>query len=136
MAFADTVRGLPYAARTQQGAGFVPPMVRAMGHLLFLAACVNDPDVTVTNEEARTEIGLALEHWIARATPPSVSTASANRAVAIATAITEARDEYEGWDDNARVNNLRDLTNRILQYCADLDRELTGLRDSDAGTAL
>lgn len=136
MAFADTIRALPFTGRVQQATGFLAPMVRAMGHILFLMGCVADADVTVNAGEAEAELDHAVEHWNARANTEAVSTASRDRATAIGTALTEARAEWPNWNDEQRVANLRDLAQRILQYCADLDRELVGIRESDPGTAL
>lgn len=136
MAFSDTLQTLPFAARTANASGFLPPMVRAMGHVLYLTGCLADENVTVTDAEAHTELDHAVEHWNARAVTENVSTASADRSRAIGTLLQEARAEYAGWEPEARVNNLRDLSHRILQYSADLDRELVGLPGSDPGSSL
>ena len=136
MAFTDTIRALPFTPQTQQAQGFLPPMLRAMGHILFLNACLADENVTVADAEALNELRHAQEHWNARADTPAVSTASRERATTIGTAITEAIAEYEGWNETQRIGNLRDLSHRILQYGADLDRETVGLTNSDAGTSL
>jgi hypothetical protein len=136
MAFVDSIRALPFAGRTQMGGGFLAPMVRAMGHLLFLLGCIADEDTPVTDEAAINELTHARDHWNARAISEAVSTPVRERAVTIGTAINEAIAEWAGWDQQARETNLRDLNHRILQYAADLDRELVGLRDSDPGTTL
>lgn len=136
MAFADTIRGLPFASRTQTASGFFPPLFRASGHVLYLLGCLADENVEVTDEQALTELRHAQEHWNARATTPALSGQVAERATAIGTAIGEAIAEFGGWEADARIQNLRDLANRIAQYSADLDRELTGIRDSDPGSSL
>lgn len=136
MAFADTIRAIPYAARTPQSSGFLPPLVRGMNHIINLLTCLADDNVTVTEDEAVVELQAAREHWNARVTTEAVSTVSTERAVALGTALDEAIAEYGGWNADTRLGNLRDLTHRILQYCADLDRELIGIRTSDAGTTL
>lgn len=136
MPFQDTIRALPFAGRTQLGQGFLPPMIRAMGHLLFLNACLADENVTVALPEAIEELTHAREHWNARTATEAVSTAARNRAETIGTAIEEAIQEFEGWDENTRINNIRSLNHRILQYAAELDRETVGIRDSDPGTSL
>ena len=136
MAFADTIRGLPFASRTQTASGFFPPLFRAAGHILYLLGCLAADNVEVLVEEALTELRHAQEHWNARATTPALSAQATERATAIGTAIGEALAEFEGWEPDARIQNLRDLANRIAQYAADLDRELTGIRDSDPGSSL
>jgi hypothetical protein len=134
--FSDTIAELPYRATSREGTGFFPPMVRAMGHLLVLLEYVGDPDHNVTNEEAETELAAASTHWAARADTQNVSTRADERAHIIFTALTEIREEFPNWDEGQRVNNLRDLVHRILQYVADLDRELVGLTGSDPGSTL
>lgn len=136
MAFSDTIRTLPFGARTPNGSGFLPPMVRTMGHILYLTGCLADENVTVTDEEAHTELNHAVEHWNARALTESVSTATTQRSADIGTALQEARAEFASWDAETRINNLRDLSHRILQYSADLDRELVGIPNSDPGSSL
>lgn len=136
MAFADTIRTLPFAGRTANASGFLPPLLRAMGHILYLAACAADANITINAGEGEAELDHAREHWNARANTQAVSTAARDRATAIGTALTEARAEWPNWDRETRTNNLRDLAQRLVQYTADLDRELVGIRDSDPGTTL
>lgn len=134
--FSDTIRLLPFNGRTEQGAGFFPPMVRAMGHLLVLLQYVGDPDHEVTDDEITNELTAASTHWDARTITANVSATAVDRAELISAAISEAIQEFGEWDENARIGGLRDLSHRILQYTADLDRELVGLPGSDAGTSL
>ena len=136
MAFTDTIRALPFTPRTANASGFIPPMLRAMGHILYVLGCLADEAVPKTDEEVLNELRHAQEHWNARATTEAVSTPTRDRAASIGTALTEAIEEYPGWETDARINNLRDLAHRLIQYGADLDRELVGIRDSDPGTSL
>jgi hypothetical protein len=136
MAFTDTLTQLPYTPRTQTASGFLPPMLRGMGHILFLLGCLSDDKVDVTTEEGQQELAHAMEHWNARATPAAVSTAARDRATLLGVALTEAHAEFADWDNDTRITRVTDLSHRILQYSADLDRELVGIRDSDPGTAL
>ena len=136
MAFADTIRSIPFTPRSTTATGFVPPMLRAMGHILYLTGCLADENVTVADEEALNELREAETHWLARAATDATSTAINELASRIGSAIAEARDEYEGWDDTARVQNLRDLANRIVAFSCHLDRELVGLTGSDPGSSL
>ena len=136
MAFADSIRSIPYAPRTQQASGFVPPMLRAMGHVLYLTGCLADENVTVTEEEALEELRHAGAHWDARAETEATSDTVNQRARTIGVAIGEAIAEYPEWDNDRRIQNLRDLSNRIMAYSAELDRELVGLTTSDPGSSL
>lgn len=136
MAFADTIRAMPYVARTPQSSGFLPPLIRGMNHIINLLTCLADDQITVTDEEAIAELTAAREHFNGRTATPAVSTAAVERANALTTALNEAIAEYPGWNADQRIGNLRDFVHRVLQYCADLDRELVGLRTSDPGTTL
>lgn len=134
--FSDTLRELPFNGRSEQGSGFLPPMIRAMGHLMVLLEYVGDPAHEVTDEEIENELNAAEQHWAARALTENISTTASDRAALINTAIHDARGEFSGWDENTRIANLRDLTHRVVQFTADLDRELVGLAGSDPGTSL
>lgn len=136
MPFADTIRTLPYAARTQAASGFLPPMLRAMNHVIYLVGCIADEATVVTEEDALGELRHAQEHWNARVATPAASTAAHDQARIIATCITEAIAEYPAWTAEQRIQNLRDLGNRFISHCAFLDRELVGLTDSDPGSSL
>jgi hypothetical protein len=136
MPFSETMAQLPFTGRTPQGSGFLPPILRAMGHVLFLNACIADEAVPVSDTEAVDELEAAFNHWTERATSENLSTATVARATLIGTAIAEASAEFTGWDEQTRANNLRDLAHRIVQFGADLDRELVGLTNSDPGTSL
>lgn len=136
MPFTETIRAIPYTPRGQQASGYLPPILRAMGHVLYLTGCLADENVTVTTEEAIAELQEAENHWNACATSPALSEAIVARGTSIGTAIVEARDEYASWAEDRRVQNLRDLANRVIQFSCDLDRELIGLTGSDPGTSL
>ena len=136
MPFADTIRTLPYVARTPAASGFLPPMLRSMGHVLYLVGCIADEAVVVTDEDALGELRHAQEHWRARNETPAASTAAHDQARIIATCLTEAIAEYPEWTQDQRVQNLRDLGNRFVAHCAFLDRELVGITDSDPGSSL
>ena len=136
MAFTDTIRSIPYAARSAQATGYLPPTLRAMGHILYLTGCLADENVTVSDIEAIEELQQAREHWNGRAPTDATSTAINEQTRLIGTALEEAVTEYEGWDDTHRVQNLRDLANRIVGVSCALDRELLGLTGSDPGSSL
>lgn len=134
--FADTIKDLPFTPTTPNGSGFLPPIFRASMHILFLLACHADDRVEVTDQNALDWLGEAQEHWNARLITPAVSTVTLGKANTIAKAIGEAMAEYTAWNADTRTTNLRELSQRIAQYAADLDREFTGHRDSDPGTSL
>lgn len=136
MAFKDTIQKIPFEGKTKDGQGFLPQVFRASTHILFLLACINDDDVKVKDEEAVAELEEALRHWNARERTAHISTAATTTAEVLGTAIGEAGAEYADWKPDDRTKNLKDLAQRIAQFSCQLDRELTGLRDSDPGTSL
>lgn len=136
MAFKESMAELPFRGLTPDGNGFFPPMMRASGHILYLLGMVADDKITVTNDEAVAELQHAQKHWVARKITDAVSDRAQKRAKDLGLAIGYAITEYPTWADTAKAGNLRDLNNRILHYAAELDRELTGLTDSDPGTSL
>lgn len=136
MAFTDTLATLPFTPQTPNGSGFFPPMLRAMGHVLYLTACLADENIEVTDEQAGTELSAAITHWGERTGTENVSTDATTQADRIASLLFEAREEFSGWPEADKLNNIRGIAQRIVGYAAFLDRELVGLRDSDPGSTL
>ena len=136
MAFADTLKELPFTPRTPTGSGFLPPMFRGSGHILYLVGVLADDKTTVTDDEAKAELQQAREHWNARIVTPAISTIAIEKAARTQTLIDEAIAEYDGWNADTRIANIRDLGHRVSQFMADLDRELVGIPNSDPGTSL
>lgn len=136
MAFQDTILGLAFTGRSPDGQGFLPPRWRSFGHITHLLGMLNEDAVTVTPDDAIQELTEASRHWGAGQEPEAVSTATRDYAARLHTAIDEAILEYNGWTEEQRINNIRNLNQRIAQFTALLDRELVGLRDSDPGIAL
>lgn len=134
--FAQALAQIPFTANTQNGAGFLPPMMRAIGHVLYVVGCVADETIPVTDADVIAELEAAGEHWNARTPTTAISTSAAARATALGTLIEYARLEYAGWPETEREGNLRSLANRLYDFTAFLDRELTGLTGSDAGSLL
>lgn len=139
MPFTDTIARLPYRGRTALGTGFLAPMGRSLGHILHLDAGLAEAiekDEVIPDDDVIGELQHALDHWHARQEPEALSTAAAVATDDIETALTEAIAEYPEWDAPTRIENLRQLTNRISQFWSDLDRETLGIRDSDPGTSM
>lgn len=136
MSFSDTINTLPFAPRTQHGSGFLPPILRAATHVIYLLGCINDERVEVAPEEALAELNAAREHFGARVQTQNISTVAIASADTLASALVEAVAEYPDWTAEQATTNLRNLANRIMQFAASLDRELVGLRESDPGSTL
>lgn len=136
MPFTEHIAAIPYTSTTNRGAGLLAPMMRAMGHILYLAGCMADTAITVTNEQATRELTDAKEHWDARTGTEAVSSTTAGIIEHISQALTDAIAEYSSWTDQQRSTNIRDLANRMVFVGAKLDREAIGITGSDPGSSL
>lgn len=136
MVAAARVKEIAFRGKTPHGAGFFPPILRAAGHTLYLLGMIADDKITVTDEEAIEELKHAQTHWAARSETDAVSQATRETAEKLGIALGEIITEWKGMADANKTTVLRDYNNRLVQYAADLDRELVGLTDSDPGTSL
>jgi len=139
MTFATDLAKVPFTATQQNAVGFLPPLMRAAGHLLFvLADCaVAEGDTRpLTDDEVAGELKHAKEHWDAIVLDEALSAGTRETLGFIGKCITSANKEFGTWDRDAKIRNLRDLGNRIAGVTATLDRELVGLRGSDPGLTL
>lgn len=136
MPFVETINRIPFAPRTAQGAGFLPPIVRAQGHILYLLGCLAEDSIEVGVPHALGELAHAREHWHERERTQNISDRASEEADTLELAIAECAQEYEEWTDETRLTNIRSLANRVVQYAANLDRELVGLTSSDPGSTL
>lgn len=135
--FAELISAMPFTTRQANATGILPPILRSMAHLLYLAAALSDEATPVETAEAEAELDHAQEHWNATTVTDVVSSAT-NQAIAnFGLAIAAARTEYTGWATReVQSRNIRDLANRAIGLTVILDRELLGLRDSEAGSSL
>lgn len=136
MAFADTIKLMPVHARTAEAKGFLPPFLRAMGHMLYLLADTAADEPKITVDEAGLEITHAFQHLQNLAGTDVLSTAARDHLATLQQALTDATVEWGDWDAKTRTKNMRDLVNRAVAISVPLDRELLGLPDSDAGLQL
>ena len=135
--FSETIEQIPFAPSSPTGSGFLPPILRAQGHILYLLGCLADEEVTVEDDKAVEELTAAETHFHARAdASETVSTATRGLATLLNTAIAQAVTEYPSWEPEVRVTNLRALAHRVVAFSAVLDRELVGLTGSDPGSTL
>ena len=136
MTFAADIAAIPYDPTSPDATGFLAPVLRASGHLLFALAAHSDPDTTLTDEEILGEIQHAKGHWDAIYHGQALSTAADIKVQAFGLALQSALNEFEGWDDATRSSNLRQLAHGIVGLGTLLDRELVGLTNSQPGYAL
>jgi len=135
--FAEHLATIPFTTRSQEAVGFLPPMIRALGHLTFVLAVVADEDDTsMTDEDILAELDHAIVHWNQIADPETTSVASTTQVNELNRLLALAKTEWPDWEHKDRVKNIRDTANRIVGFTVALDRELVGLRDSDAGSQL
>lgn len=140
MTFATDLATLPYDAREQEAKGFLPPIARATGHLLFVLtdSAIDAAGGTrvLQDEEALGELTHAQAHWRQITGTEVISAAAATHITNYGRAIDAAIAEFADWTADQRRDNLRDLANRGAGLMAALDRELVGLRNSDPGFAI
>ena len=123
-------------AVTDNGRGFLPPLMRAYGHILYLAGRqAESPTRKPTDEEALAEFSHGLLHF-AEVNTQNLSTESVNKLNAAHTAWITAQQEVVGWSAAERETNFIKLANLLVHVMTKLDRELLGLRDSDIGAFL
>jgi hypothetical protein len=136
MTFAVNIAAVPYDPTGPNASGFLAPVLRASGHLLFALAAHSDPDTTLSDEEILGEIQHAKGHWDAIYHGAALSVAADIKVQAFGDALQSALEEFEGWDETIRSSNLRQLADGIVGLGALLDRELVGLTNSQPGYAL
>lgn len=134
--FSDTMAQIAVPTGGGVASGFLPPIIRAQGHILYLLGCLADPDVTVSTEDAIAELTAAKDHLDERTATTAISTAASVLLGAWTMAIGEATAEYTAWTDEARIQNLRAIANKVVGIACVLDRELVGLTGSNPGHAL
>lgn len=137
MAFADTISGIPFTPSTSNGRGFLPPLVRLEGHLLYLLGRLTDtPTRRPTDNQIREEFDSIRPHLESFSLPVYFTQATKDRVNNFLTAFNEMDAEIGDWDYDTKIANLRMLANRGVDLLPVLDREVLGIRDSDAGQAL
>jgi len=143
--FIAYAREIPYNPRHENASGLLAPLVRSMGHILFLMACVasekeGEPPI-MTPEEKQNELTHAKDH-IPPLTEITESTALSNAAKAhivnYAALIASLHTDWAGWEHDSQVETLRATTNAAAALAAFFDRELAGFRSdqSDPGISL
>lgn len=135
MTFATDLAAIPYAPKETQAKGFLPPIARAIGHTIFVLEAIA-AEREIPAEEMKGELTHAQEHWHAINHGGAISATTIAAIENIGKAFDSAVTEFDAWNKDQRVRNLRDLYNRVAAYTATLDRELLGLRDSDPGHQL
>lgn len=138
MNFEQRLNTIPYTPSGTQTTGFLAPLTRAYGHLLFTLAALSTEEEILTDDELLTEIQHAQGHWhdaTSRADLPHISTSTRSRLEDIAEAIGLLIIEWPEWEVENRRVNTRALANRIVGFTTDLDREFLGIA-SNPGTAL
>jgi hypothetical protein len=139
--FQTLIRSLPFTPNTTTSTGLFTPFLRAVGHLLFVLAAINETRCAVlTPEEIATELTHAAEHInvIGDAQKANLSRAASAHLTAFQQAVNMAATQYATWPETDRTGHLRDLTNRAAGIATYFDRELAGLAAGtvDAGSSL
>lgn len=135
--FEEILAALPYAPRTEHGEGFLAPLARTTGHLLYLLGRLADtPTRRPTDNQITEELSSLSEHLSSFAIPEYMSTAAKNETTAFLSGVHFIRDHFMEWEPDDRITRLRDFDNRVIALHSRLDREVLGIRASDPGQSL
>lgn len=135
--FDDIINGLAFSPSTEQGRGFMAPIMRTAGHILNLVISVGEDTWDISEDDIRQDIVDTKAHWDTIDTGDiHFSTAANEYRDGITNSFAALEAQFMEWTPEERINRLRNLANRITQYGAMLDREVLGIRNSDAGSSL
>lgn len=135
--FTTVLAGLPFSPATENGRGFLPPIMRTTGHFLYLLGRLSDtPTRRPTDNQISEELSSIQSHMAEFTIPTYLSEQATSHVSLFKNLCDMLIENLIGWDSETRILNLRSLSNRIIQLTASLDREILGLRDSDAGQSL
>jgi hypothetical protein len=133
---------IPYSPRAQNATGLLAPLVRSMGHLLYLGAILSKAKADgVIYEEAYTELGFAKDHLpqtiFINDSPVLSQTAKIYINTYIAS-VCDLEEYWNEWDEDARLRCIIATVNAVAALAAYLDQELAGFlpNQSDPGTLL
>jgi len=132
--FESIIAKFPYAPSSDEGKGFLPVLARSIGHLLYLVGRYDDTAKTKpTQARAKEEVDSAINHWNNLIIDASLSNRAKDEIALIDSALRLTANQIEGWTEKESLDNLQKVTNRVAQLLANLDREILGIRESDAG---
>jgi len=142
--FATLSEEIVYNPKTSEGKGFLPPLLRTLVHLGYALGIADDalPKDAADKKNAevikliKEEITGAISHCEKVEISTNFSKIAQDQLKAFLGALKALNAEFEGWDRDAKVNNIQTLFNKSFGISAMLDRELIGLRDSDPGSNL
>ena len=137
MAFEQSIQELTFTPATENGRGFLPAIMRASGHFLYILGRLSDtPTRRPTDNQIRAEIDAVKLHFADMTVPDYMSSSAHTQITNWRAAFNDLDEEIIGWDNDVRISNLQMLTNRTMQLRANLDREILGIRESDPGQSL
>lgn len=133
--FDELVARFPYNPVTDNGRGFLAPFARVLGHVLYLAGRYDDKNGP-TPEKARDELTGALSHWNNMTTELGFSEKAQEEVRLIGQILEHAAAQIDSWSKDDGLKNTQKIANRLAQFAANLDREVLGIPNSDAGYIL
>lgn len=137
MSFEENIQKISFIPQTENGRGFLPPILRISGHFLYLLGRLSDtPTRRPTENQIRQELDAVSNHLTDFTIPTFLSQTSKDILYAMLSAQEDLKAEFFSWNEEAQISNLRSLANRLVEVLVLLDREVLGLRDSDSGASL
>lgn len=135
-----TLNAIPYAPRQEQAKGFIAPLVRSIGHILYLVGAYNEERYTLTDEEAQKELTDAADHLATTlvSDTPLISGTAKSYISALGDALAHATVGWASFTDDQKATLIRNLANRAAGAASYYDTEFAGLTaaETDPGSAL
>jgi hypothetical protein len=122
----------------QQATGFLAPIMRATGHILFALACINADPAISTEQEIKDEFVAAATHLNATVTV-SLGVLSTNAGQQFARwkeHLDLAADQILNWPAADRSRAVLALISETMSFATFLDRELAGIDPSASNPGL
>lgn len=137
--YANLIGSIPYNPTAAAATGFLPPLMRAIGHILFATAAASSEPAYITEEEIERELQEAQNHLSSTNFPYtafSLSAIATGHCERFVECVSLAAVSYTGWNAEERAYNLSTLADAAAGFAAYLDYELLGVAGSDPGTSL
>jgi len=132
---------LAITSRTDQGLGISVPLAKILSHLMVVDSAITH-EWPLTNALVTTELREATNHLDGLVLPQTLITEELRlqidqwrmeMAESIRVLIGEAREAGEDYDPKPAQESIRDVVRDTMTLLTHVDREITGIPNSDPG---
>ncbi len=139
--FETLLEALPYKAITKEGAGFLPPYLRMMNHLLVMLQAIPESTEKAASEKLdveflKSELTDATNHFKNITLNSYLTNGIQSSLKKFADLLILAQTDLPNWSAENASKNIIGMINRAMGIAAAMDQELIGLTNSDAGTQI